>query len=271
MGAAPHQPAPTDARMVRMVDAAPALATCDGLTLRSRRWEHPSPRATVVLVHGFAATSCDGAVVRQAEALREAGHEVASYDSRGHGESDGECTLGDLERHDVAAAVDDAATAGRPVVLVGASMGAISVLRHAAGTSRHLSGVVAVSCPAAWRAPRSAQGILAAALTQTGVGRLLADRAMRVRLSPVWTNAEPPTALVERIGVPLALVHGQADRFIRPADAVELYRHAHDPKRLDLVPGMGHAYDLLGVAPIVSSVEWVLAVASPAARTSPTT
>lgn len=249
-----------------MDDPAAALATSDGLTLRSRRWEHPAPRATVVLVHGFAASSCDGALVRQAEALREAGLEVVSYDSRGHGESDGECTLGDLERHDVAAAVDDAATDGRPVIVVGASMGAIAVLRYAATTSRHLAGVVAVSCPAAWRAPRSAQGILAAALTQTSVGRRLADRAMRVRLSPVWTNAEPPTALVERIGVPLALVHGQGDRFIRPADGVELYRHARDPKRLDLVPGMGHAYDVLGVAPITSSVEWVLAVRSPAVR-----
>ena len=101
--------------------------------------------------------------------------------------------------------------------------------------------------------------MLAAALTQTRLGRRLADRRMRVRLSPVWTNPEPPTTLIARIDAPVALVHGQRDRFIRPADAVELYRHAGDPRRLDLVPGMGHAYDTLGIAPIVSAVEWVLA------------
>ncbi len=104
--------------------------------------------------------------------------------------------------------------------------------------------------------------MLAAALTQTRLGRRLAVRRMRVRLSPVWSNPEPPTTLIERIHVPLALVHGQGDHFIRPADAVELYRHANDPRRLDLVPGMGHAYDLLGVAPIVSAVEWVLAASA---------
>ena len=38
------------------------------------------------------------------------------------------------------------------VVLVGTSMGAIAALRYAA-TDPELAGVVAVSCPAAWRLP----------------------------------------------------------------------------------------------------------------------
>lgn len=238
------------------------LATSDGFSLQVRRWSRPDARATVVVVHGFAASCRDGAVVRQAEALHAAGFDVVCYDSRGHGDSGGLCTLGDLERHDVAAAVDGVAVGPLPVVVVGASMGAISVLRYAACADRRLDGVVSVSCPAAWRAPRSAQGMLFAALTQTRLGRWLADRGMRVRLSPVWTNPEPPTGLIARISAPVAIIHGQHDRFIRPSDGVELYRHAQDPKRLDLVPGMGHAYDLLGVAPIVSAVEWALAASA---------
>ncbi|MCU4184694.1 lysophospholipase [Acidiferrimicrobium sp. IK] len=241
-----------------MAHQTPALATVDGLSLQTRQWRRPDARATVILVHGFAASRKDGAVIRQAEALHVAGFDVITYDSRGHGESDGLCTLGDLERHDVAAAVAGDRRSDRPVVLVGASMGAISVLRYAACGDARVDGVVAVSCPAAWRAPRSAQGMLLAALTQTRLGRSVADRRMRVRLSPVWTNPEPPTALVGRIDAPIALVHGQRDRFIPAAAAVELYRHARDPRRLDLVPGMGHAYDLLGVAPVLAAVEWVL-------------
>lgn len=238
------------------------LATIDGLALPARLWAAPNARAAVVLVHGFSASSHDGAVVRQAEALRDAGFDVVGYDSRGHGGSGGECTLGDLERHDVAAAAEAARASGLPVVLVGASMGAISVLRHTATAEVPPAGVVVVSCPAAWRAPRSLQGALATVMTQTKAGRRIAHRRLGVRLSPVWTNAAPPTALVAGIDVPLALVHGQADRFIKPADAIELYRHARDPKRLDLVPSMGHAYDALGVAPVVSSVEWALAAAA---------
>jgi pimeloyl-ACP methyl ester carboxylesterase len=236
------------------------LTTVDGLALPARRWIPATPtRAAVVLVHGFSASSHDGAVVRQAEALCEAGFEVTAYDSRGHGRAGGECTLGDLESHDVAAAARGAGSDGLPVVLVGASMGAISVLRHAATTDQRLAGVVTVSCPAAWRAPRSVQGALAAAMTQTRLGRRIAARRLGVRLSPVWTNAAPPTTLVAQLHVPVAVIHGQADHFIRPCDAVELFRHAPEPRRLDLVPGMGHAYDALAVSPVVSAVEWVLA------------
>ena len=77
------------------------------------------------------------------------GFDVVSYDARGHGRSTGESTLGDLEQHDVAAAVALARTRSSDVVLVGASMGAIAALRYAA-TDPELRGVVAVSCPARW-------------------------------------------------------------------------------------------------------------------------
>ena len=216
----------------------------------------------MVLVHGFAASTTDGLVERQAEALVAAGYEVLSYDSRGHGRSKGDCTLGDLERHDVAAAVADARRAERPVVLIGASMGAIAVLRYASDPDANIQGVVAVSCPATWRAPRSVQGILAAGLTQTRLGRALALRLMAVRLAPGWHDPLPPAALVEGIHAPVAVVHGESDRFIPSRDGVELHRHCRDPRRLDLVPGMGHAYGLLATAPIVAATDWALAASA---------
>ena len=69
-----------------------------------------------------------------ARALRGRGHmPCITYDGRGQGDSGGLCTLGDAERHDVAAAVAFAREHADRVVVVGASMGAIAVLRHAAG------------------------------------------------------------------------------------------------------------------------------------------
>src|SRR3989442_15902679 len=121
------------------------LTTTDGVDLAARVWSgNGEPRATVVLVHGLAATKDNGEVVAVATALSEAGFDVVAYDARGHGRSGGICTLGDLERHDVAAATEYARLRGRPVVLVGASMGAVAVLRHAA-TDPALAGVVTVS------------------------------------------------------------------------------------------------------------------------------
>jgi pimeloyl-ACP methyl ester carboxylesterase len=185
-----------------------------------------------------------------------------SYDSRGHGRSNGRCTLGDLERHDVAAAVLEARREGLAVIVVGASMGAIAVLRYAADPAAQVVGVVAVSAPATWRAPRSAQGLLAAGLTQTTIGRALALRLMRVRVAPGWSDPLPPSALVEGIKVPIAIVHGTADRFIPARDGTELYRHCNEPRRLDVVPGMGHAYGVLAAAPVVAATDWALASAT---------
>lgn len=244
--------------------AAPAgtLATTDCVDLLIRRWTAEKPRAVVVLVHGFAASTTDGALERQAEALVAARYHVFSYDSRGHGRSNGHCTLGDLERHDVAAAVSEARRDGLAVVLVGASMGAIAALRYAADPEAQIDGVVAVSAPATWRAPRSAQGILAAGLTQTRVGRAVALRLMAVHVAPGWTDPVPPAVLVEGIRIPIAIVHGTKDRFIPARNGVELYRHCNQPRRLDVVPGMGHGYGVLAAAPVVAATDWTLAAIS---------
>ena len=125
----------------------PTLLTADQVTLAGRRWfAEDTPTASVVLVHGFCASSDDPAVVNVAESLSAQGFDVVSYDARGHGRSAGESTLGDLEEHDVAAAVALARERTSDVVLVGASMGAIAALRYAA-TDPELRGIVSVSCP----------------------------------------------------------------------------------------------------------------------------
>jgi alpha-beta hydrolase superfamily lysophospholipase len=132
--------------------------------------------------------------------------------------------------NDVAAAV--AAVVGRPdlpVVVLGASMGAIAALRFAATTKEPLAGVVCISSPSAWRPPRTARGVPAAALTRTGLGRALAARYLRVRIHARWANPEPPQSLISRIAAPMAIIHGERDRFIPSSEAVELYEACRAP------------------------------------------
>ncbi|MFN8035516.1 MAG: alpha/beta fold hydrolase [Acidimicrobiia bacterium] len=234
--------------------------TRDDVTLAGRRWlaEH-EPRASVVLVHGFTASADHRDVVAVAETLHTTGLDVVSYDARGHGRSESHSTLGDLERHDVAAAVAVARERSDRVVLVGASMGAIAVVRYAV-EDPDLAGVVSVSCPARWRLPRSPLGVLSAGMTRTGLGRALAARHLNVRIAPRWTNPTPPVDLVDRIRVPLALVHGTRDRFISPADARELHAKSGAPTRLIEVTGMGHAFAPESFAVISDAVDWALSV-----------
>jgi pimeloyl-ACP methyl ester carboxylesterase len=236
----------------------PTLLTSDAVTLAGRQWlQDDMPVASVVLVHGFCASSDDPAVVAVAQALYADGFDVVSYDARGHGQSTGESTLGDLEQHDVAAAVASARSRSSDVVLVGASMGAIAALRYAA-TDPDLRGVVSVSCPARWTLPINPTAAAAAVMTRTPVGRAILARMMKVRVARRWTNPDAPVELIERVAAPVAVVHGTADRFIPMRAAYELYSRANTERSLDLVPGMGHAYDPVATESIRRGVAWSL-------------
>ncbi len=242
------------------------LTTSDGVDLRAR-WHAPvaSSRIAIVLVHGFTGSMDHPEVMAVAEALAADGYDVISYDARGHRGSGGFSTLGDAEQHDVAAAVRAARARYDHVVTVGASMGAIAALRHAAATEPGLAGVVAISSPARWKLPRNLRAVLATALTRTRMGRRFAARKLGVRIHPVWGDPPSPEEVASLIRVPLAVIHGDADQMIPLSEAHRLAAAARGPLRLDIVPGMRHAFDPAGIPAILASVRWALAGGPPAA------
>jgi alpha-beta hydrolase superfamily lysophospholipase len=220
------------------------------------------PVAAVVVVHGFCASKDEANVVAVAEELAGLGVDVYRYDARGHGASGGQCTLGQAERHDVAAVVTEARRRCERVVLVGASMGAVAALHYAASDPQ-LSGVVTVSSPAWWRIT-GPQTVLAAGMTQTGLGRWLVRRYLRVRLASDQRRPAEPTELVRHVLAPVAVIHGTADRFIPARSAEPLAAAAGGPSRHVLVPGMGHAFQDAALEPIRGAVEWILSYATTA-------
>jgi pimeloyl-ACP methyl ester carboxylesterase len=243
------------------------LTTTDGCSLVARQLvTDATPLGAAVIVHGFSASSECPNVLALGHALHDEGFDVVTYDARGHGGSGGESTLGDREAHDVAAAVAVARERTPRVVLVGASMGGIATLRYAV-TDPDLAGAVVVSCPSRWRLPRSARGIAAAAMTRTGVGRSITARMCGVRVTRRWTNPAPPIQLAAQLRIPVAYLHGTRDRFISVRDARELALATPEPRRLVIVPGMGHAFSPEAIGPVREAVRWALAVTPrPAAR-----
>ena len=237
------------------------VRTVDGVAL-SVRTTAPSGDArdaAIVVAHGFGASKDEPRVDGVVRALHDAGFAVVSYDARGHGWSGGASTLGIDERHDVAAATEVARELAPRVVLVGASMGAIAVLGHAAGRD-DVAGVVTVACPAAWTLPRNTRGVLAAAMTQTRLGRSFARRRMAVRIATGFDRGDPPFVLAQTVQAPVSVVHGECDPFIGVDAAQRIAEHAGGPVRLTVVPGLGHAFDPVAVAGpgVVDAVEWVL-------------
>jgi pimeloyl-ACP methyl ester carboxylesterase len=252
--------------VVSLPNSAPTpveLVTSDAVTLAGLLWPalQGPPRARVVLVHGLAARKDHPHVVALAERLQATDHEVLSYDARGHGSSEGSFTLGHLEHLDVAAASEWMAERGGSVVLVGASLGAISVLRYATDHPE-LAGVVVVSSPAEWRIPLRLRALLTAGLARTRPGRWVAARRMGVRISPTWTDADPPRALADRVTSPLAVVHGRRDALIPARWGLEYQLRADARRYVVLAHDMGHAFDPKGHDSVCDAVDWVLAQAA---------
>ena len=123
---------PTESLVVHAEDGVALHVEIDAAEPASRSQRHVAGRMpTVVLAHGFALSMQSW--VLQRRALIHAGFRVVAYDQRGHGRS-GEtplehCTVAQLGR-DLAAVLDATCPSG-PVVLIGHSMGGMSVMSYA--------------------------------------------------------------------------------------------------------------------------------------------
>ena len=237
------------------------IHTSDGLVLRGRWHRSVSPETTVVIAHGFSAGRNEPAVAALAQDLLEARCDVLTYDARGHGASEGRSGVGSTEHRDVASAASLAAGEGRPVVLIGVSMGAVAVVSHLATAgvdAGPVVGAVLVSGPARWGMRPSPIGVLMAALTKGPVGRWVAERYLKVRIARRWRTGEDPAAAMRRVDVPVAVVHGTSDRLLAVAHGHLLHEAAAGPSRLQLVEGMAHGIDRACRAATFDAVEWVL-------------
>jgi pimeloyl-ACP methyl ester carboxylesterase len=188
-------------------------------------------RGTLVYLHGIADNriSATGPIRR----FGKHGFDVVAYDSRAHGDSDGEaCTYGFYEKQDLRSVLDTVAAG--PIVLLGTSLGAAVALQHAAEDAR-VSAVVAAETfsdlrtVATERAPFFfSPGVIERAFQ-------LAERQGRFRV-----DAVSAVAAAARITAPVLLIHGEKDSETPPDHSRRVFAALRGPKRLLLVPGAGH-------------------------------
>ncbi|WP_343949618.1 alpha/beta hydrolase [Nonomuraea longicatena] len=213
----------------------------------------------IVLAHGFTGSWRCADTRRITHVLSRYGGVVA-FDFRGHGRSGGRTTVGDLEVHDVAAAVRHARSIGyEKVAVVGFSMGAAVAIRYAA-LHRGADAVVAVSGPARWYYRDTPPMRRVHWAIERPLGRIAARIARRTRISSGrWDPAPMPpheaAALVAP--VPLLVVHGDADTFFPVEHAHQIFAGAKEPKELWIEPGYGHAESAARPGMIVRIGAWI--------------
>ena len=209
-------------------------ATFEGVAgVRLRGWNcSPSTAAkgTLVYLHGVADNRGSGAgVVRR---FLDRGLEVIAYDSRAHGDSDGEiCTYGYYEKEDLRRVIT--AVGRNRVVLLGHSLGGAVALQTAADDSR-IIGVVAVE---SFSDLRTVAGERAFYLPGA-----IVERAFRYAEEKGVFDASTvsPLKAAARMKVPVFVIHGAEDDATSPEHSKRIYAALTGPKKLLLVEGARH-------------------------------
>jgi alpha-beta hydrolase superfamily lysophospholipase len=204
-----------------------------GVKLRGWWFHAREKRGTVVFLHGLSDNR--GTSVGVADHFVARGFEVIAYDSRAHGESEGEaCTYGFYEKQDLRRVLDRV-TAG-PIVVMGTSMGAAIALQAAAEDQR-IAAVVAVSSFSDLRTAVIERVPFFATKSDVARAFEMAEVLGKFRIDDV-----SPVAAAARINAPTLLVHGERDDETPPDHSQRIFAALHAPKRLILVPNAGHSH-----------------------------
>ena len=266
------------------------LRSADGVTLAGQAWLPPQPLAVIAVVHGIAEHS--GRYAFLAARANRQGIGVVSVDLRGHGRSPGERSY--VERFDYLLDVDALLTkaqefaAGRPLFLMGHSMGGAIALRWLALRRQPLAGVILSS--AALKIGGDVPRLLVALapllsrwlphlrgsrLDPTLISRDAAavaayvdDPLVSLQAPPARTGAEllrimaANRASAPGLDAPVYLFHGDADRLTDPAGSREIFDLWGGADRsLRLWSGSRHETlnDLDREAVVAELLDWALA------------
>ncbi|MCB0077509.1 MAG: alpha/beta fold hydrolase [Anaerolineales bacterium] len=235
------------------------VTTRDDVRIAGIYLDRADTDSLVIYVHGFMAGKDHHHVPRFVQAFSHF-FDVMAIDLRGHGESGGGCTMGEMEVLDVEATIQYARSLGyEHITTIGSSMGGATVIRHAA---LHQSQNAVVT--------------IGAFADVSDIGRPNSDYGLHLlynsgRLGEMWSyvtrgtrlanlrHHQTPLQLVGQVApLPLLLIHGEWDVTVHPRAAQLLYDAAREPKRMILVERGGHDAPHLTAATAQLIRDWMI-------------
>ncbi len=167
--------------------------------------------------------------------------DVICMDFRGHGRSGGLYTFSAKEGSDLEAVLSWAGERYSAIHLMGFSLGAAIAINTAARFPEMIQTLVAVSAPSAFEKIEYRFWTPDAVLT----GIRTYGPGVGCRPGPLWLKKKRPADSIRKIdSTPVLLIHGTRDPIVSHRHSERLYEKANDPKRLEIIPGGGHAEEL---------------------------
>ncbi len=202
-------------------------------------------RPVVVIAHGYAFNRSGSA--KYAGIFLESGWDVIIYDHRACGDSGGSgITMGFYESGDLGAVIETARArlgAKAAIGAMGESMGAAAVLLYAAREPGALAFAIA-DCGFSDLVTQLAFRLKADYRLPAFPFLALAGFFTELQLGYRWANVAPRKAIEKAgglPGLPLLIIHGEADDYVLPSMARELAAAKRGPLELMMVPGARHA------------------------------
>jgi pimeloyl-ACP methyl ester carboxylesterase len=207
------------------------------------RGKSPSPRSTILVLHGVLARSAK--MLPAARAIADSGYRVVLVDLRGRGRSSGKyMTFGLQEAKDLSQVID--ALERRDLLagnlgVYGISYGATTSI-HLAAMDRRVRAVVAIEpfSTAREEVPHFAR------VMAPGIGLLVPDKTFQRSLDEAGriANYDPDEAdavkAIQRTSAPVLIVHGTNDWIVPHQQSERLHAVALDHSELISVPYLGH-------------------------------
>lgn len=208
----------------------------DGAWVACDVYDKGRPRM-LIISPGFLQHKRSAGIRELTQALQQ-DFDVIGLDYRGTGESSGWYAYTAREANDLHAVLQFAKRRWPSVGVIGISFGAVIAINELATHPEQAQSLVTISAPMAFDAIEKQVSLKTSSLA-------LSDVSWGLRSGNPFLPKTDPITQVARIPLPILFIHGQADTVVYPRHSQQLYDEATGPKQLLLIPGAGHAHELI--------------------------